>query len=108
MKDDQLKFMVIKLYKYPISDCEDDIKEFDNIIELKHYLGIEITKEDIIEQFKDNKNVSFDKEYNTLNFSGIEKDDNYYYGLIKFYPDGTISDYEGNEIATSLWQIYNY
>ena len=31
----------------------------NNIIELKHYLGIEITKEDIIKQFKDNKKFVF-------------------------------------------------
>jgi len=71
---------------------------FDNIIELKHYLDIEIIKEDIIEQFKGNKDVYYNEKYEEFNVFDIFF--NLRYNLI-FVDSNSTSN------IRSLWQIYN-
>ena len=77
------------------NDNSDLITEiFNNIIELKHYLCIEITWKDLLEQFKNINNSNY---FNVIDFNSIH-----------FYNEGTIEIPDG-VITTkrSLWQIYN-
>lgn len=73
-------------------------REFDNIIELKHYLGIDIKWEDLVEWAKQNS-LQFDK-------SLISKELYISIGGIQFFEDGTILTYNDSISNRSYWQMY--
>jgi len=72
-------------------------EEADDIIELKNYLDVEITWEDLLKEFKEFSISYYDSMIEWLNVKGL-----------RFYKDGTI-EMPNNVIATnrSYWQIFN-